>query len=522
MHTEVTPYAVAFHPTGELLAVAGDQSPIEVWEQSGGAWAKTREYSGARGRAMCVAFSPNGDRLAAGVRSGSTFIWDVASGNLVASFTDDDSSVLDIAFAADGGLLAILTGAQTLIRHIDSGELVMTSTTYTPSGSVSQFGARVSFGPYGLLLSGRFRQGTELLDTTSRRLVAPDYASYMRDYRFDSRSVRPSPFLNLYRQQHIPLQPVATGNYLAQIQGDATIDSQRRVFRSFLRARNLVGAATVLSKLDPAGVSEEREQFVSAAIETANGLIVDANNGQANRYLDLVEPFAPDDLADLWVARAKILHADGRTGEAIALLDDRIGQSSDSSDNAREHLFALGKERLQLRIATGDLVAAKADLGFLFHLKTPPSLDLMAEPLQNYLAAAFANQDENEKATALTAATLIKGYIAARRTDNVDLNQYPELEQLAAIRQVDGSGQTVIAVDSTWSYHEQATPGARWMDTTFDDSQWPSGSGSIWDFPVTAVSRQSSSTRAAGSIISGTHLNWIAIRFHRMRNSCWT
>jgi WD40 repeat protein len=64
---------------------------------------------GDRGSAVAaVAFSPDGTPLAAGDSAGHTYLWDVASGRRIATFTDPATDgIYSVTFAPDGRELAV-------------------------------------------------------------------------------------------------------------------------------------------------------------------------------------------------------------------------------------------------------------------------------------------------------------------------------------------------------------------------------------------------------------------------------
>ena len=92
---------VAFSPDGELLATAGQH--IKLWDirtQNEIATLQHDEYVWA------LAFSPNGQFLAAGDGEGSVKIWDIQEREVVAELQGDTVTVNALAFSPDGRTLA--------------------------------------------------------------------------------------------------------------------------------------------------------------------------------------------------------------------------------------------------------------------------------------------------------------------------------------------------------------------------------------------------------------------------------
>ena len=155
---------IAFSPVGQYLAVA---SGIGVWI-----------YEVATSRALMlipttssvrsVSFSPDGSTLAAGARDGTILLWDVSTGEVIATFEEHTSGVNSVSFSPDGATLA--SGAwdgTILLWDVSTGEVIATFEEHT-SGVNS-----VSFSPDGATLASGAWDGTILLwDVSTREIVA--------------------------------------------------------------------------------------------------------------------------------------------------------------------------------------------------------------------------------------------------------------------------------------------------------------------------------------------------------------
>jgi WD40 repeat protein/tRNA A-37 threonylcarbamoyl transferase component Bud32 len=108
----------AFSPDGHYFASVGGTSPgrVILWDATNGR--KLRTLTGLASQAACVAFSPDGARLAAGStrRQGSAEVklWDVASGTKVLTMKGHLGGISQVAFSPDGRRLA--TWAATVGR----------------------------------------------------------------------------------------------------------------------------------------------------------------------------------------------------------------------------------------------------------------------------------------------------------------------------------------------------------------------------------------------------------------------
>jgi len=97
---------LAFSPDGKLLAASGGGG-IYLWRVATQSLVSTIPFTG-EGR-LPITFSPDGTLLAAGQWGSAdhAYVWDAATGRLVATFTDPGGyPVSDVAFSPDGKLLA--------------------------------------------------------------------------------------------------------------------------------------------------------------------------------------------------------------------------------------------------------------------------------------------------------------------------------------------------------------------------------------------------------------------------------
>src|SRR5205823_12770675 len=74
-------YHLAFSPDGKLLATAGFDNLIKLWEFPAGK--ETKTLAGHSGPVYCVAFSPDGNTLASSSHDQTIRLWNVADGKFV-------------------------------------------------------------------------------------------------------------------------------------------------------------------------------------------------------------------------------------------------------------------------------------------------------------------------------------------------------------------------------------------------------------------------------------------------------
>jgi WD40 repeat protein len=97
-------HAVAYAPGGKLVATAGRDGQVLVWDAGTG---RLRHRLAAhRGAALALAFAPGGGTLASGGEDRVIRLWDVASGRLSRALAGHRDAVCALAFAPDGKTLA--------------------------------------------------------------------------------------------------------------------------------------------------------------------------------------------------------------------------------------------------------------------------------------------------------------------------------------------------------------------------------------------------------------------------------
>ena len=129
---------IAFSPVGQYLAVA---SGIGVWM-----------YEVATSRALMlmptasgvssVSFSPDGSTLASGSWDGTVQLWDVVTGEPIATLGGRESSVSSVSFSPDGSTLASGSGDDTVrLWDVVTGEPIVTLEGHTSGVSSVSFSA---------------------------------------------------------------------------------------------------------------------------------------------------------------------------------------------------------------------------------------------------------------------------------------------------------------------------------------------------------------------------------------------
>ncbi|HEX8483597.1 MAG TPA: WD40 repeat domain-containing protein [Allosphingosinicella sp.] len=96
--------AVDFAPGGGLLATAGYDGAVRIWEIRTGRL--VRKLQGARGTVWSIDFSPDGKRIAAAGEDGLIRIWDPAARRLLHKLAGHERNIWEVRFSPDGRRLA--------------------------------------------------------------------------------------------------------------------------------------------------------------------------------------------------------------------------------------------------------------------------------------------------------------------------------------------------------------------------------------------------------------------------------
>jgi RNA polymerase sigma factor (sigma-70 family) len=156
--------SIAFSPDGALLASAGDDGRVKLWDVA--SCRQVRECVGHVGWVHAVAFAPDGKRLASAGEDGRVNLWDVPGGKELRRF-DHRGRVLALAFAPDGKRLAS-TGADRAVHvwDVDTGKELAWPTEH------KRWVDALAFAPDGKrLATGSHDRTIRLWDASTGRLL---------------------------------------------------------------------------------------------------------------------------------------------------------------------------------------------------------------------------------------------------------------------------------------------------------------------------------------------------------------
>ena len=106
---EIAVNALAFAPDGKVLASAGSDGIVRFWDPV--AAKQVRSLEGHKGQVFCLAFSSDGKKLASGGADRTIRLWDVISGEAIpGGMVRPGGAVRGVAFGKDGDAIVSIDG----------------------------------------------------------------------------------------------------------------------------------------------------------------------------------------------------------------------------------------------------------------------------------------------------------------------------------------------------------------------------------------------------------------------------
>ena len=175
-------WAVAFSPNGQLLAAGDGEGTVKIWDVQ--TQQVTAQLEGDTVAVYTVIFSPDGKTLAAAGYHGQVKLWDVSNWERLGTLKNR-STVYTLDFSPDGKVLASTEHSAVTLWSVDSGKEITSLTEHT--GWV--FGT--AFSPDGKTLASSGDDGTVRLQNIETYLQTLQQQEIVRLIYFRPRNRLP-------------------------------------------------------------------------------------------------------------------------------------------------------------------------------------------------------------------------------------------------------------------------------------------------------------------------------------------
>jgi WD40 repeat protein len=202
---------LAFSPDGERVALTRSTNKLQIWDLTTRAVASIIEVQDG-GEVFCIAWSPDGRRLATGSKERIAVLWDIGTGQRVHTLRGHEGLVGSLAFSREGKLLA--TGSQPGIIKVWNVASGRTVSQYQGGTAV----LALAFSPDDSILATAHFDGRLILwDLASKqhRILAPNNVPVVGvAFSKDGKTIAASDWLGVTR-----LWNVETGKEIANFRG---------------------------------------------------------------------------------------------------------------------------------------------------------------------------------------------------------------------------------------------------------------------------------------------------------------
>jgi|GEM_PF-3756846 len=289
-------WTLTWHPVD--LKIAGSSSDFVSGEEVVMIWDVTTgeqnviAYDFAR-RVDTLAWSPDGERLAIGSRSGEVVIYDINSGASIDLWNVSDEAIQSLAWHPEGIMLAVASSYDAALTLWDTDTLEQINSIDVPD-----LFSQISWDTNGRYLAGQSSKGISIWDITTNDLAVLEHESQ-------------------------PILDFAWRNLsLALLFQDGTIEvwdtmtQERRISKS-----KYIG---LVSSFD---VNTEHNLITVMFQGTTTIQILDARNGELRQSIEPNSPIAPSDLLSVsWNALGDRLAVAFHEAIEIWKFDEQTGE----------------------------------------------------------------------------------------------------------------------------------------------------------------------------------------------------
>jgi WD40 repeat protein len=175
--------AMRFDHDGRRLALAGLEI-IEIWDTE--TRVRVMPLTGHAKYVYCVAFHPDGHRLASGSWDNTIKLWDVKRGAMIQTLWGNRGYVLELAFSPDGtGLASVSEDSCVRLREVATGRELAAFHGH------ARFVYGLAFHPDGRrIVSGSLDGTVKVWDTLTSRPVVRSHSTWVAEVAFSRDGLR--------------------------------------------------------------------------------------------------------------------------------------------------------------------------------------------------------------------------------------------------------------------------------------------------------------------------------------------